>query len=137
MAQYGADDVVIEVDADEDGTLTDVKAHVDTMNGVEITALIEQSNTFGDSWIEQLFSGVSAANPLTLEGFYDDGAGAATPKTMYNNSVGETRSVRLTWGSTNTTAFEALLTAYSRTGSRDGSVRYSVTFTPTGAVTEA
>ncbi len=136
MAKYGPDDVTIEVDDDEGGSLTDVSQHVDTINGFEITSVNEQSNTFGDTWVEFLHTGVSQANPLTMEGFYDDVASVGA-KAMYNNSIGETRSVRLTWGSTNTSSFEAILTAYSRTGSRDGNLRYSVTFTPTGAVTEA
>lgn len=137
MAKYGPDDLTIEVDDDEGGSLDDISGHVDTINGLELSALLEQSNTFGDSWVEQLFTGVKQASPVTLEGFYDDGAGADTPKSMFNNSVGETRSVRLTWGGSSTSSFEAILSAYSRSASRDGSLRYSATLTPTGAVTEA
>ncbi len=137
MAKYGPDDLTIEVDDDAGGTLTDVTQHVESINGFDITGLTEPSHTFGDSWAETIFTGVSRAEPLTLTGIYDDSDSSADAKTMYNNSIGETRSVRLTWGSTNTSSFEAVITAYSRTGSRDGMLRYSVTLTPTGAVTEA
>lgn len=137
MANYGSDDLIIEVDDNEGGTLDVITAFVDTINGLEITALTEESHTFGDTWVEQLYSGIRQAQPITLEGFYDDGAGADTPKTMFNNSTGETRSVRLTWGGTNTSSFESIITAWSRTAARGASMRYSVTLTPTGAVTEA
>jgi len=137
MAKYGPDDFTVEVDDDEGGSLTDISAHVDTINGFTTAAIIENSHTFGDTWVENHFTGVSRAEPVTIEGFYDDGGGSATPKSMFNNSMGETRSVQLTFGSTNTSDFEALITSYVRTATRDGNIRYSVTLTPTGAVTEA
>lgn len=137
MAKYGPDDLTIEVDADSGGSLTDVSAHVDTISGLSVEAIIEQSNTFGDTWVENLFTGVSRAGAVTLEGFYDDSDSSADAKTMYLNSSGETRSVRFTWGGSNTSAFEAIITNFTRTGTRDGNLRYSVTLTPTGAVTEA
>jgi hypothetical protein len=136
MAKYGPDDVTIEIDDDAGGTLQDVSDHIDTLDGFEIEAIIEQANSFGDTWVEQLFSGIRQANEFTIEGFYDDVATVGS-KAMYNNSEGETRSVRFTWGSTNTSSFEAIIRSYRRLPTRDGSLRYSVTFAPTGAVTEA
>ncbi len=136
MAKYGPDDITIQIDDDEGGSLVNVSDHVDSLDGFEIEAIIEQANAFGDTWVEQLFTGIRQANEVTMEGFYDDVASVGS-KAMYNDSEGETRSIVLTWGSTNTSSFEAILRSYRRLPTRDGSLRYSVTWAPTGAVTEA
>ena len=136
MAKYGPADFAITVDDDSGGSPAAVKDHVDIIDGFGIDAIIEQANAFGDSWVEQLYSGLRQANEFTLEGFYDDVASVGS-KPMYTNSEGETRSVVLTWGGSNTSSFEAIIKSHRRLPTRDGSTRYSVTLVPTGAVTEA
>ena len=133
MAKYGPDDFAISVD-DSGGTPVVMDAHVDDFDGMDIEALIEESHVFGDAWVAQLYSGIRKGNPFTLGGFYDDTASTG-PDAVFN-AVGDTRTVTMTWGGSKTTAFECLITKYVRTPTRNVSTRYTVTFTPTGAVTE-
>lgn len=136
MAKFGPDDLTITIDDDAAGSPADVTQHVDSIDGFEIEAIIEEAHTFGDAWVEQLYSGLRRANEFTVEGFYDDVASVGS-KPMYNNSEGETRSVVITWGGSNTSSFEAIIKSHRRIPTREGSLRYSVTLVPTGAVTEA
>lgn len=136
MAKYGPDDFGISIDDDEGGSPTDISAHVDTLDGFSIEAILEQANTFGDSWVEQLYSGLRRANEFTIGGFFDDGSSPA-PKAIFNNSEGEQRSVVLTWGGSTTSSFEVFIREYRRLPTREGSTRYEVVLVPTGAVTEA
>lgn len=135
MTKYGSDDFTIEVDDDEGGTLTDISAYVDEYSGFEIQALTEESHAFGDSWVEHLYSGVRMAGDVTFTGFYDDVASG--PNAIFAGQEGETRTLKLTWGSTKTSTVETIVQQFTRTPNRGGSTRWSVTLRPTGAVTEA
>lgn len=128
MAKYGQSDLSVTWDGDS--------VDFDTINGAEIEAILQQSDSFGDDWVEQLFVGVKRMEPITLEGFYDDEAGG--PNALFGGAaIGSTEEVVITWGSTKTTTFDAIVTRYARTPSRGELTRYSVTLTPTGEVVEA
>ena len=134
MAKYGPDDFAVSVD-DNGGSPVVMTAHVDEFDGMDIEALIEESHAFGTTWVENLYSGIRKGNPFTLSGFYDDAA--STGPDVIFNALGDTRTVTITWGGSKTTEFECIITKYVRTPTRNQSTRYTVTFTPTGAVTEA
>jgi len=136
MAKYGQDDFDIEVDDSDGGSLTSMKAYVDTIDGMEVERILEQSDTFGDSWVEQLYTGIRRGNTFTIEGFYDDTASTG-PDAVFNGTHVQTRSVRLTWGGTKTSSFEAWFQKYRRMAVRGRLTRYQVTIVPSGAVTEA
>ena len=134
MAKYGPDDFAISVD-DSGGTPVVMDPYVDELDGMDIEAIIEESHAFVATWVENLYSGIRKGNPFTVGGFYDDTA--TTGPDVIFNALGNTRTVKLTWGGSKTTSFECIITKYVRTPGRNLSSRYSVTFTPTGAVTEA
>ena len=134
MAKYGPDDFSISVD-NSGGSPVVMDAYVDELDGMDVEAIIEESHSFGDTWVENLYSGIRKGNPFTIGGFYDDTA-TTGPDAIFN-SLGDTRTVTVTWGGSKTTAFECILTKYVRVPGRNQSTRYSVTLTPTGAGTEA
>lgn len=129
MAKYGSDDLEITVAG------TSIKNYVDTLNGVDIEAMLQESHAFGDSWVEQLFSGVKRASPLVVAGFYDDTA--TTGPDALLNAIGTTVAIVITWGGTKTSSFSAIIKMYKRMPNRGESTRYEATLEPTGAVTEA
>lgn len=134
MAKYGSDDVVIEVD-NSGGTLVDLSQYIDTINEINISAMLQESHAFGDAWVENLYTGVKMTAPITIEGFYDDTS--TTGPNAVLNSLGDTRTFKITYGSTKTTSVEAVLTSYVRRPVRGELSRFTCTLTPTGAVTEA
>jgi hypothetical protein len=131
VAKYGQADFAISVGG------TDMSQHVDTLNSADIEAMIQQSDTFGDSWVEQLYAGVRRMEPVVAEGFYDDTATTGPDAKFGDSALGTTVAVVLTWGGSKTSSFNAIISRYSRTPGRGELSRYSATLTPTGAVTEA
>ena len=133
MAKYGSPSLVIEAD-NAAGTLVDMTQYVDEVNEVNVEALIQESHTFGDSWVENLYTGVKKGNPVTFSGFYDDTA-VSGPDVIFN-ALGSTREVKITYGGSKYSHFNAIITSYVRTPTRGELTRYSVTYTPTGQIFE-
>lgn len=140
MAKYGSNSLVIEFDASEGGSLTDMSQYILSVNGVEVEALMEESHSFGDSWFESLATGLRKMNDVVLEGFFDDTASTG-PNVVFNrvqdSPADASSSLKFTWGGTKTTTVEAWVVKYTRIASRGALTRFSVTLRPTGAVTEA
>lgn len=133
MAKYGPNDISIAVD-NTGGTPVTMDAYIDEWAGADVEAILEESHTFNDAWVENLYSGIRRMSPITMSGFYDDTA-TTGPDAIFN-ALGETRTVTITWGGSKTTATEAIISAYARAPGRNASTRFTVTMTPTGTVTE-
>lgn len=131
MAKYGQADLIVSVGG------TDMSAYFDSINGADIEAILQQSDTFGDSWVEQLYVGIKRMEPLTLEGFYDDTATTGPDVKFGGAALGTSVEVILTWGGSKTTTVTCVISRYARTPARGELTRYSVTLTPSGAAVEA
>ena len=130
MAKYGQNDFMISVGG------TDMSSHVDTINGADIEALVQQTDGFGDTWMEQLYVGVRRMDPVVCEGFYDDVANG--PSDVFSGSaIGSIVAVILTWGGAKTTSFNAVISSWGRNPGRGELHRFTATLTPTGVVVEA
>lgn len=135
MATYGFDDLELEIDATVGGSLTSLKAYVNEVSGLDIEAILEESDTAGDSWKERVFTGLKDAKEFTVKGFYDDTASTG-PNAMLVG-IGDVRSFKFTWGGAKTSAFESLIKSYGRYPRRGELTKFQATICPTGAVTEA
>jgi hypothetical protein len=141
MAHGGPADLQIEYDDDgSPGSLVDITQHVITFNGVSIESMIEEVRSFGDSWDEHLPIGVGKIAPIEFGGLLDDAADG--PDDLFANRVPEspntpTRTFKVTWFGTKTTAFETILVKYDRTPDKNALHKYTVTLQPTGSPTEA
>ena len=134
MAKYGSSNLTITVE-DSLGAAQDLSNYIDTINDVNIEALTQESTAFGDSWVENLATGVKKGNPVTVEGFYDDTALTGPDAVLIG--IGDTREVVITWGGAKTTTFDAIIQNYTRRPTRNELTRFSCTLLPTGAVAEA
>lgn len=134
MAKYGPNDISIAVD-NTGGTPVTMDAYIEEISGATVEAILEESTTFNEAFVSQLYTGIQRMSPITFSGVFDDTA--TTGPNVIFNALGETRTVTITWGGSKTTATEAILTTYDRAATRNGSTRYTITLTPTGAVTEA
>lgn len=135
MTKFGSPDLVISID-DSGGTPRDLSQHITEFGGIDIEALIEESHAFGDSFVEQLFSGVKRLADISVRGFYDDVA-VSGPDVVFRGGEGDTRTVSVTWGGSNITAGEAIIKNYRRNAVRGESQKYEAVLSPTGTWTEA
>lgn len=134
MSKYGSDDTRIDVD-NSSGTLQNMTAYITEINGFAVEAVLEESTPFGVAWEESLYSGVKMVGDIEITGFYDDTA--STGPDVIFNALGDTRTVKITWGSTKTSSVEGIIKKYERIAKVKETTKYKVTFKPTGAVTEA
>lgn len=140
MAKYGSNSLVVEIDSTEGGSLSDISQYVLDINGVEVEAILTESHSFGDSWVEFLATGLRRMNPVTLGGFYDDTASTgpnAIFSSVQDSPADGTRTLKITWGSTKTTSVEVWIQKYTRRPVRGELTRWEAVLQPTGAVTEA
>lgn len=139
MANYGSNAVVISFDVSDGGSLTDISQYVTSINGVSVEKLTEESTQFGDSWMEELQSGMSKMEPIVLEGFYND-ASSPAPDAIFNIASivhAATRTFKCLYGGTKSTTVETWIRKYERLPSIGKLTRYRVTLNPTGSPTEA
>ncbi len=139
MAKYGSNSLVINFD-NVGGTPTDMSNYVQTINSVEVEAIIEESTSFGDSWMESLATGIRKMSDVVLGGMFDDTA-TSGPDVVFNavasGPSASTRTLAITWGGSKITSVETLIAKYARTSARNTITKYAVTLKPTGTVTEA
>jgi len=139
MAKYGSNSIIVAVD-NSGGSVVTMTSYITEINTIDVEAMLEESHSFGDAWFESLATGVRKASDLVLGGFYDD-TSSTGPDVIFNavasGPTASTRTVTITFGGSKTVSFEALITKYSRTASRNELTKFEVTLTPTGTVTEA
>lgn len=115
-------------------------SYITAINALSVEALLEESHSFGDSWIESLATGLRRMTPVELSGIYDD-TSSTGPDAIFNAVASatstSTRTLTITWGGSKTTSCETLITSYTRGATRNELTSFSVTLTPTGTVTEA
>ena len=137
MANYGQPNVGIFVStaSGSNATVRDISQYVDTINGVVLEALTQQSDAFGDSWFEHLYVGVKKMEDLVLEGFYDD-VGTSGPHAMYGDvaHLGQERNFEINHGASDVVNGDVLIVKYERMPRRNELTRYRLTLRPTGAI---
>lgn len=114
---------------------TEMKNYITTLGAIDLQALTEQSDAFGDAWVENLYTGIKRLQPFTVGGFYDDTA--STGPDVKFNAVGTTVAIVITWGSTKTSTFSAIITGYKRTAARGVLTKYEANLLPSGSNVEA
>lgn len=135
MAKYNSSNLVIEFDSTDGGSLQDMSQYIREMGGVDVNIILQESHSFGDSWVEFLSTGIKKMEKVTLKGFYDD-TSSTGPNAVFN-SIGSTRTLKVTWGSTKTTSVETIIESYRRMPQVGSNHMFEVVLQPTGTVTEA
>lgn len=140
MANSTPSGMVIEYDS-AGGALQDITQHVQSINGVDIEQITEETHSFGDLWEENKPVGIGRIPPIEISGLYDDDGAANGPNTLFAGRIPETpatntRTFKVTWKSGKTTAVETYLGAYKRTPDRGGLTKYTAVLIPTGLPTE-
>jgi hypothetical protein len=125
------------------GTLVDISQYVQSLGGVDIENIVEETHTFGDSWEESTPIGIGKLGAIEVAGLYDDTANTG-PNALFASQLptdpnSNTRTLKIVWGPTNATysSFETILVKFNRQPDRSALTKFSATLQPTGAVTEA
>lgn len=134
MALYGSDDVAIVFD-NSAGTTVNVSQSVLSVSGIDVEAILEETHTFGDAWVEQSAVGLNRQGDITVQGNYDDDAD--TGFNFMFQRIGETRTFQILFGGTKSYTSEVIIKNYRRLPSRGALTKAEVVLTPTGAPTEA
>ena len=115
----------------------DLSDHVLEFSGLDIEALLQQSDGFGDSWREQLYTGMRQVADLTINCFYEDTA-ATGPHAVFGGltALGAERQVKLKFGTTNEyPKFKVVIKNYARLPKRGELTGSQLVLAVTGAVT--
>lgn len=133
MANYGFDDLKVYID-DSDSTEREITSYVTEISPFIVEAILEDAHTAGDSWVEKLFTGLKAGNEFTITGFYDDTASTGPVALM--DSIGDTRTFKVLYGSTKYSTCECLIKSFDCTPGRGELTKFTCTLQPTSTVTE-
>ena len=133
FARYGFPDLKIEFD-ETGGALTDMSTYVDTIGGQSKEKVLEEITAAGDNDERWASVGLNRHGEITLGGKYDDTA-TTGPEVIFN-SVGDTRSLKFTFGGTKTFLIETIIKSFSVGMSQGALDTYEVVLRPTGASTE-
>ena len=139
MANYGQPNFKVSVTTSSGTTaLQDISQYVTEISGFKIEAITEQSDAFGDSWQEHLWTGIRRMDDLTLSGFYNDVA-ATGPHALFGqtSNIGAEYEMELDFGASDIAHFDILVLSYSRMPVRNELTKYEVVVRPTGALTTA
>jgi hypothetical protein len=134
VAVYGSDDVAIIFD-NSAGTTVNVSQSILEISGIDLEAVLEESHTFGDSWVEQLFTGLKRGADITVKGFFDDDADTGFDF-MFKN-IGDGRTFQILYGAAKTTTAEVVIKNYRRMPTRGEITKAEAVLSLNGAVTDA
>lgn len=134
-AQYGSDDIVIEMD-NSAGTTVNVTQSILECGGIDLEAVLEEAHTFGDSWVEQIFTGLKRGGDITVKGFYDDDSDTGFDFIFKNIGDGP-RTFKITYGGSKSSSVETIIKNYRRMPTRGEITKAEAVLAMTGAVTEA
>lgn len=138
MTKYGQPSVLFGISTASGSTaIKDLSNYIDEINGVKLEALTQQSDAFGDSWVENFYVGVRRLNPITIGGFYDDAASGPHLFMGQTSDVGAERQYELDFGSSDLIHGFAIIQSYERMPKRNELTRFQAVLLPTGAVTTA
>lgn len=132
MATYGSKDFIIEL-KDSGGTYRDISVFVRKVGDFTVEAILDDVHGFGEAWKRMVYSGFNQLAAVTIEGVYDDAAN--TPYALW--TLGATRLLRLTWGSTHTSIVSVIMAKFTRTPVLEKVHTFKMELQPASSVTEA
>lgn len=131
MAKYSSKDLTLTVGG------TDMTQHLLRIGNLKISAILQESHTFGDAWFEAISTGIKKGDDIVLGGFYDDTAATGPDAIFGGSAIGSTVAVVITWGGTKTSSFNAIIESYDRVPTKNQMHEFNANLRPTGTITEA
>ena len=136
MGNFGQPNVKFMFSTASGSARIDMSQSVDTINGLELEALTQQSDAFGDSWVENLYTGIRRMSPVVVEGFYDDTVATGEHQVWGQLShLGNERTFSIDCSGTNGAISRVcLIQKHVRSPKRGELTRYQTTLLPSGAI---
>ena len=133
MAKASSADITIEFDNASDA-LQDISSEVLSINGFPMEALTEEAHGYGAAWVFSETVGMTSMGDITIQVFYDD---SATSAYAYLNSIGDTRTLKVTIGSGGPyKSAEVIIAAFNIVMNRGELVKGEATLRLASTVTE-
>ncbi len=138
MANFGQADVHIFIASatGANATVTEISTYCDTISGFTVEALTQQTDGFGDTWQEHLWTSIRRMDDIVVEGFYDDVA--TGPIAHYGNlsALGSIRNfeINVAGGSSDLLNGACIVMKIDRLPKRGELTRWRGTFRPTGVI---
>lgn len=139
MAKYGSPSVQIFVTTvTTTGTYNNISNYIDQISGIKLNGMTQETHAFGDSWVENTWTGVNSVDDITLSFFYDDAANTG-PHALFGQTshIGVRRVLKVDCGASDLVIAGVIISAYERQPSRGELTRASVTLKVDGAVATA
>jgi len=136
--KYGSVDIVINYDAAPGGTLSDVTQHSRDFGGCKIENLTQETQSFGDPWIERTPTGVRRVPAIVVKGLFDTTA-VTGPHVVFMVTTADcqpsaaTRTLEVTYGDGKKFTVETRLQDYEVLAKNAALTEYAATLLPTGA----
>ena len=138
MANFGQPNFTISIGTASGvalSALKDISNYVMTINGFDIEAITQQSDAFGDSWVENLYTGIKKVGDIQIGGFYDDVAASGPHAIMGQTSdLGADRPFELSFGASDVANGRYILAKYTRMPKRGSLTEYQAVLRVTGAI---
>lgn len=141
MPNYGMADFVFQMSrssatvASSATGLLPLQGYILAVDPVKLSAITVESHAFGDSWVENLYTGIRKLEPFKISGFYDDVA-ASGPHALLGQStdIGAERYFEVSHGASDVLNGRLLVLSYQRQAMRDDLTHFEAEFQPTGAM---
>jgi hypothetical protein len=135
MSMYGSPSSKVEFDVTVGGALQDVSAQVTSISDIAKKAGMTDITGFSTGFPAHTFTAFSEYDDVTMTGPYDDAA--TTGSAAVFDKVGETRTLKVTYGGTKTTTGETIIISFKKKVVAKLQTLFEVVVRFTGTVTEA
>lgn len=137
MANYGWNNFVFEIDPTDGGALANLSSSLIAIGIGDKEYATEEITPAGQTWFQALQTGIRMLQPVQCTFLYDDAASPATKPVFITSAHAQTRTVKLTYGGTSSTTFEAWIQKTKITPAAKEITKLVVDLLPTGTITEA
>ena len=138
MATKGQADTQVRVTTTSaTAAFQDISNQVMEITGLKAEALVEESDAFGDSWRENLYTGIRRQDDIVLSGILDDVA-ASGVKAIFGQAtdLGAERVIKVNvTTASGVRKTDVIVLSYEDQPTRGALTRFQVTLRPTGALT--
>ena len=138
MAKLGYNVMAVKVTSSSTtGAFNDISDYITDFSGWITEAVLQESHAMGDSWKEELDTGLRKMPDITITTFYDDVA-ATGPVALFGtlSMLGAERVMKINLGSTNAyPKFDFIIKGVERLPKRNELTGFRIVCAPTGAAT--
>ena len=139
MAILGPDVISFKITSSSStGAYHDITQYIEEWSGFDLEAVLHQSETFGNAYAEQLYTGFRRLADITVKGPYNDVAASGPNALLGLANLGGERNIKVNVGTTNAyPKVDVIVKSYKIIPRRGELSMYEAVLAPTGAYTIA